>query len=89
MAFLTIKEKGLEIPEEDKGAFDILSKDKIISIELSKKLKDAKGMRNILAHEYGKVDDSVVFESITEELISDVKEFFILIKKQNFKESFK
>ncbi len=74
LAFLVIKEKGLKIPESDKGAFEILARGKIISDKLSTKLKAAKGMRNIIAHEYGKVDDEIVFRSITDELLQDIKE---------------
>ena len=80
LTFLIIKNNGYKIPEEDKNAFDILVSEKIISLSLSEKLKDAKGMRNILAHEYGNVDDIIVFNSITKELIGDVKEFLIKIK---------
>ena len=73
LTFLLLKNKNLKIPEEDKGAFDVLVKEKIITVELADRLKDAKGMRNILAHEYGVVDDTIVFESITEELGKDVR----------------
>lgn len=79
VSFLIIKEKRLKTPEEDKEAFDILSEEEIINGELAKKLKDAKGMRNILAHEYGKIDDEIVFCSITEEIIKDAEEFVNLI----------
>lgn len=80
LAFLVIKDYGFKIPEEDKEAFDILFNERVISKRLSGKLKDAKGMRNIIAHEYGKVDDKIVFESITEELEGDVREFISNIK---------
>ena len=80
LAFLIIKEKELKVPESDKEAFDILSNEKIISGELSEKLKNAKGMRNILAHEYGKVDDEVVFQAITEELIKDTNIFLEVVR---------
>ena len=83
LTFLVIKNKGYKIPEEDKGVFDILVDEKIISLSLSEKLKDAKGMRNILAHEYGNVDDIIVFNSITKELIDDVNEFLIKIRGIN------
>ena len=56
-------------------------KDKIITEKIANKLKDAKGMRNIIAHDYGSVDDEIVFESITFELIKDVNEFLREIKK--------
>jgi uncharacterized protein YutE (UPF0331/DUF86 family) len=81
LAFFIIKEKNLKQPEEDKQAFGILAKKKIISDSLAEKLKDAKGMRNILAHEYGRIDDELVFHSLVEELIPDVQEFIKLIDK--------
>ena len=81
LAFLIIKEKQLKIPKEDKDAFDILSREEIISHELAEKLKDAKGMRNIIAHEYGKTDDNLVFHAITEELIKDAEELLKDMKK--------
>ena len=80
IAFLIIKDRRLKIPEDDKQAFDILASEKIISAELSQKLKEAKGMRNLIAHEYGKIDDELVFESITQELGKDVVEFAQAVK---------
>lgn len=81
LAFYIIKEKNLKQPEEDKQAFEILSKEKIISESLADKLKDAKGMRNILAHEYGRIDNELVFHSLVEELIPDVQEFIKALEK--------
>lgn len=84
LAFLIIKDNKLKIPEEDTEAFDILANENIISLELAQKLKEAKGMRNIIAHEYGKIDDEIVFNSITEELEKDVKELIKSIRKSKF-----
>ncbi|MBI2107235.1 DUF86 domain-containing protein [Candidatus Woesearchaeota archaeon] len=81
LAFLVIKENKLKIPEEDKEAFDVLAKGEIISKDLAEKLKDAKGMRNLIAHEYGKVDDEIVFESVTSELKIDTETFVKKIKQ--------
>ena len=75
LAFLVIKDSGLKLPEEDKETFDIILHAKMISVDLANKLKDAKGMRNVIAHEYGSIDDELVFDSIKNELIKDVKEF--------------
>ena len=75
LAFIIIRERRYEIPDEDKKCFDILSNNKVIALELAARLKDAKGMRNILAHEYGKVDDELVYSSIAEEIIADSEEF--------------
>jgi len=81
LAFLVIKEKRFQVPESDLHAFCILSENNIISSELSEKLQNAKRMRNILAHEYGEVDDEIVFHSITEELERDAMEFIKRIEK--------
>lgn len=82
VAFLVIKEKNLVMPEEDKESFDILANANLISLELASNLKQAKGMRNILAHDYGRVDDELVFDSITNEIVRDANEFLLKIKKQ-------
>ncbi len=87
LAFLLIKELSLKIPGDDKGAFDVLFENKIISEELSTKLKEAKGMRNLLTYRYGYVDDEIVFESITEEIEKDSKKFINEIKKLNLDKS--
>ena len=38
-------------------------------------------MRNIIAHEYGKIDDELVFHSITEELEKDILDLIKEIEK--------
>src|SRR3989344_919990 len=75
LAFLVIKEKKLRLPEDDIDAFNILLENKIIDNGLASKLKNAKGMRNIISHQYGKIDDEIVFEAIKGELDRDIKEF--------------
>jgi len=78
---MVIKQKKFSIPEDDIDAFRILKEKKIIDENLYKKMKSAKGMRNILAHEYGKVDDEIVYQSVKEELSCDVKSFIKEVKK--------
>lgn len=75
LAFLIIKNKKLKIPEDDIDAFNILMENKIIDDKISARLKNAKGMKNIIAHQYGKIDDEIVFEAVTEELEKDIREF--------------
>ena len=82
LAFIFIKGKKLGIPEEDIQAFDILFNKSLISDNLHIKLKQAKGMRNIIAHEYGKIDDEKVFHAVSEELIPDVREFLFSINSK-------
>ena len=38
-------------------------------------------MRNIIAHEYGKIDDELVFNAITDELIDDMTEFITALRR--------
>src|SRR3989344_2560364 len=80
LAFLVIKENGLENPEEDIQAFNILEKEGIITPIINKKLKDAKGMRNIIAHQYGSLDDELIFIAITQEIDNDISEFIDMVK---------
>lgn len=80
LAFITIKIKKMRMPQDDIDAFNILLEKKVIDNVLAKKLKDAKGMRNILAHEYGKIDDKLVFEAVKNEIEDDVNNFIKKIK---------
>ena len=81
IAFLIIKEKKLEIPQDDYDAFNVLMKNKIINEALAIRLKQAKGMRNIIVHAYGEVDDEKVYEAVTEEIEDDTEQFIEEIKK--------
>lgn len=81
VAFLVIKYKRFDLPEDDIDAFRILSDKKVISESLYNKLRLAKGMRNIIAHEYGRIEDEIVFESISDELVKDATLFLNTIKK--------
>ncbi|PIN86151.1 hypothetical protein COV19_06045 [Candidatus Woesearchaeota archaeon CG10_big_fil_rev_8_21_14_0_10_44_13] len=81
LAFMAIKAKRFEIPEDDADAFNILSNHNFINEGLAKRLKAAKGMRNLIVHEYGRIDDDKVFHSITQELEKDVDEFLKEVKK--------
>ena len=83
LAFLVIKDNGLKMPEDDKEAFSILEKSGLIDANLCRKLREAKGMRNLIAHEYGSVDDKLVFEAITSEIESDARLFLRAVKKEH------
>ncbi len=74
LAYLIIKEQRLELENYEK-VFDVLFENKIISENVYIKMKNAKGMRNIIAHRYGELDDNLIFESITKNLITDANKF--------------
>ena len=85
VSILLIKEKSLISPETEEQAFLILAKNKIISEELSEKLKEAKNMRNIIIHNYQKVDNEIVYDSITAEILKDAKDFISSIKEKRLR----
>ncbi len=75
LAFLIIKEKNLSKPESEETALKTLANEGIIEQNLYLRLKDAKGMRNFIIHQYEKINDSLVFTTIKEELEKDINEF--------------
>lgn len=75
LAYYIIRDMNWSSPESEDHVFDVLLKKDVISFELFKRLKDANGMRNFLAHRYGKVNDDIVFQAIDEELEKDINEF--------------
>ena len=81
LVFLIIKKRKLQQPRDDENAFYVLYKNNIISEDLQKRLKAAKGMKNIIAHQYGKIDDEKVFNSLKEELINDINQFIEEVNK--------
>ena len=81
LGFLVIKLKKFDVPENDMQIFEILLHNKIISENLAKDLKKAKGMRNVISHEYGHVDDAIIFDSLAERLEKDIKDFIKSIKE--------
>ncbi|MBS3083882.1 DUF86 domain-containing protein [Candidatus Pacearchaeota archaeon] len=81
LAFIFIKGKEIEMPEDDESALDTLVRNSVITDNLAKKVKEAKGMRNIIAHLYGSVNDELVFEALDSEIIFDVNEFLSSIRK--------
>jgi len=80
LAFLVIKDKKLSLPEDDTQAFDILTNAEVIDKDLAEKLRKAKGMRNVIAHLYGEVDDEIIFKAISDQLIKDVEGFLARLK---------
>ena len=81
LAILIIKEKRFQMPNEDIKAFEVLSDKKIISRELADNLKKAMGMRNFLVHQYGDINNEIVFEAIQKEIFDDVNDFIDQIEK--------
>ena len=76
----------LGLPSEENGIFDKLFKKRIISAGMMKTLAERKGFRNVLIHEYARVDDELVYEMATTRLVDFVdfkKEMLRALKKND------
>ena len=58
----------LGLPGDENDLFEKLADRGVISRPLADLLRRMKGMRNILVHEYGRVDDELIFETATSRL---------------------
>ncbi len=58
----------LGLPSEENDLFEKLARAGVITEARAETLKRIKGFRNILVHEYGGVDDEIVFRAATERL---------------------
>jgi uncharacterized protein YutE (UPF0331/DUF86 family) len=74
MANHIVKKYKLGLPKESKTSFEILAKEKIIPIDLAKEMINMIGFRNILVHEYQKVDLEIM-KSIIENHLNDFVSF--------------
>lgn len=71
---LVIIDLKLKRPEDNYEAVSILFDKGIISEDLASKLTQMVGFRNILVHEYGRIDRKRVYEALTHNL-KDLEEF--------------
>ncbi len=58
----------LGLPAEEDDLFEKLAAGHVISPATREKLRAMKGLRNILVHEYGRIDDRLVFEALSTRL---------------------
>ena len=67
MAML-ISQGKLGVPKDEEDIIAILGKRKILTDKLVLKVRGIKGLRNILVHKYGEIDDRRAYASLKEEL---------------------
>jgi len=63
-----------------KESFEILEEEKVISLELCDKMAKMTGFRNIVAHDYEKINYDIVFDVLNNRL-GDIKDFISAVKK--------
>lgn len=66
-------------PTTLKESFEILEEEKVISLELREKMAKMTGFRNIVAHDYEKINYDIVFDVLKNRL-SDIKDFISAVK---------
>jgi len=64
----------LGLPAEEADLFNKVVEANILPKQMREKLREMKGIRNILVHEYAHVDDRLVYQVVTEKL-EDFKTF--------------
>lgn len=77
---LIISEKGFGIPSESKDSIRKLAENRVLPASLSTRLEELVGFRNLLVHQYGRVDDSRSYSFLNMEL-KDFYEFIEIIDR--------
>lgn len=77
-----IRTKKLGIPKESRDTFKILANSGILTKELGNRLQGMVGFRNILVHEYKKIDVSIL-KNVIETQLDDLIDFTVMIMKAN------
>jgi uncharacterized protein YutE (UPF0331/DUF86 family) len=77
---MIISDEGLGIPIESKDSIRKLRQHDVIPELLASRLEELTGFRNLLVHQYGRVDDSVAYSCLRNES-GDFYEFLEEIEK--------
>jgi len=68
---ITLRQLGY--PANYRETFQLLEKNKLISKEVSQKMQNLVGLRNLLAHEYGEINFEILYEQAQD--LSSVEQF--------------
>lgn len=90
VAMIIISAKGLEKPKESAESLNILAKNQFLTSKLAGKLQELIKFRNLLVHQYAKVDEEKEYHNIDdnhEDVIDFIKEIEAAVKsdQQAFK----
>jgi uncharacterized protein YutE (UPF0331/DUF86 family) len=75
-----VADLGLEAPSEYRQVPDILAREKLLPVRLSKRMAAMIGLRNILVHEYLKLDRRLVYHVLKKDL-GDFERFIKAVSK--------
>lgn len=74
---ILLTSQNLSRPDNNQEIFSILHDKKIITAKLTEKIQGIVGFRNILVHEYEKIDRNIVYEKLQ----NDLKDFIFFQKE--------
>jgi len=77
-----ISEEGFGVPGSTNEMFYLLEENGYLDSELTEKLVKAVGFRNLIVHEYGKIELKQVFE-VAQQDIKDLDEYLVSIFKKS------
>jgi len=80
LAEAIISYKKFRKPISMSESFSILNEEKIISIELTNKMTKMVGFRNVVAHDYDKIDYDIVYDVLQSKL-KDIEELLEILAK--------
>jgi uncharacterized protein YutE (UPF0331/DUF86 family) len=80
LAELVIREKKLRLPQSYAEAFDILGENGVLSPDFAYCFAGVAGFRNFLAHDYEKIDETVICEGVLSKL-DDVESYIEQIEQ--------
>ena len=58
----------LGLPAEEEDLIQKLTEGQVLSLEIGARIREMKGFRNVLVHEYTRIDDRLVYQALTERL---------------------
>lgn len=80
LAEATLSFKNFRKPATLGESFHILNEEKIISDELTEKMIKMVGFRNVIAHDYEKINYDIVY-NVLQNRLADIEEFLKAVKK--------
>jgi len=75
-----VADEGLGVPSEIRENFNLLSRNGILSENLSARLRKMVGFRNIAVHEYDTINIEIL-KSILQHNLKDLEEFYVVISE--------
>lgn len=74
---MIVNDRDLKRPEDNQNVFDVLMEEKVISKKLNNQLFGIVNFRNILVHDYEKIDREIVYDNLQKNI-----DQFVLFKKE-------